>query len=46
MKKKVGVWIYHCHAVIVTAADSGAETNPVQANLEKYIRRPSEHARL
>ena len=44
MKKKVGVWIDHRGAVIVTAGGGGKEINRIQSNLEKHVRRPSEHA--
>lgn len=45
MKKKMGVWIDHRKAVIVTAAEGGEEIKQIQSNLEKHVRRPSEHAR-
>jgi stalled ribosome rescue protein Dom34 len=45
MQKKAGVWIDHRQAVIVTAGGGGKEINRIQSNLEKHVRRPSEHAR-
>jgi hypothetical protein len=38
MAKKIGVWIDHRQAVIVTITDEGAETKLIKSNAEKHIR--------
>lgn len=45
MNKNIGVWIDHRKAIIVTVKDRGEETKQILSNLEKKVRRPSEHAR-
>ena len=45
MNKKVGLWIDHCKAVIVTVADGKEKIKQVQSNIQKSARQPSEHAR-
>jgi hypothetical protein len=42
MTKKVGLWIDHRKAVIVTLSDKGEEMTVVNSNIEKHIR-PSAH---
>ena len=38
MSKKIGLWIDHRQAVIITLTDSGAETKTIKSNAEKHIR--------
>jgi hypothetical protein len=38
MKSKVGLWIDHRKAVIVTVTDEGEETKQITSNLEKHVR--------
>ncbi|MCL4486789.1 MAG: hypothetical protein M1132_11670 [Chloroflexi bacterium] len=38
MGKRVGLWIDHHKAVIVTITDQGEETSTVESNLDKHVR--------
>jgi hypothetical protein len=38
MKSKVGLWIDHRKAVIVTVTDEGEETKQISSGMEKHIR--------
>ncbi len=38
MKNKVGLWIDHRKAVIVTVSDEGEETIQITSNMEKHVR--------
>jgi hypothetical protein len=38
MKKKIGLWIDHRKAVIVTITDEGDETKQITSNMEKHVR--------
>jgi hypothetical protein len=38
MKHKVGLWIDHRKAVIVTVTDSGEETQRITSHMEKHVR--------
>lgn len=38
MKSKVGLWIDHRKAVIVTVTDEGEETKEITSNMEKHVR--------
>jgi hypothetical protein len=38
MAAKMGLWIDHRHAVIVSLADDGAKLTPIKSNVEKHIR--------
>jgi len=38
MKSKVGLWIDHRKAVIVTVTDEGEETKQITSNMEKRVR--------
>jgi hypothetical protein len=38
MKKKVGLWIDHRKAIIVTVADEGEEITRIRSNVEKQFR--------
>jgi hypothetical protein len=44
MTKKVGLWIDHRKAIIVTLSDKGEEIRVMNSNIEKHIR-PSAHAK-
>jgi hypothetical protein len=38
MKSKVGLWIDHRKAVIVTVTDKGEETKEITSHMEKHVR--------
>ena len=38
MKSKVGLWIDHRKAIIVTVTDEGEETKKITSNMEKHVR--------
>jgi hypothetical protein len=38
MKNKVGLWIDHRKAVIVTVTDAGEETQQITSHMEKHVR--------
>jgi hypothetical protein len=38
MKSRVGLWIDHQKAVIVTITDAGEETNQITSHMEKHVR--------
>ena len=38
MKSKVGLWIDHRKAVIVTVTDEGEETKQITSGIEKHVR--------
>ena len=38
MKSKVGLWIDHRKAAIVTVTDEGEETQQITSNMEKHVR--------
>jgi hypothetical protein len=38
MKSKVGLWIDHRKAVIVTVTDEGEETKQITSDMEKHVR--------
>ena len=38
MKKKIGLWIDHRKAVIVSITDEGEELKKITSNLEKHVR--------
>ncbi len=38
MKRKVGLWIDHRQAVIVSLTDSGEEIHRITSNIEKHVR--------
>jgi hypothetical protein len=38
MKSKVGLWIDHQKAVIVTITDTGEETKQITSHMEKHVR--------
>ncbi|RLT36325.1 MAG: hypothetical protein DWI57_15070 [Chloroflexi bacterium] len=38
MTSKIGLWIDHRQAVIVTVTDEGAETERITSNMEKQVR--------
>jgi len=38
MKKKVGLWIDHRKAVIVSVTDKGEETSLIKSDMEKHVR--------
>ncbi|MGB2862807.1 MAG: hypothetical protein WBC05_05720 [Sedimentisphaerales bacterium] len=40
MKRRVGLWIDHRKAVIVSVSDEGGETKQIRSNLEKPVRPP------
>jgi hypothetical protein len=42
MTKKIGLWIDHRKAIIITLSDKGEEMTVVNSNIEKHIR-PSAH---
>lgn len=44
MKRRVGLWIDHRRAVIVSVSDEGGDTKQIRSNLEKPVR-PSGSAR-
>lgn len=44
MTKKVGLWIDHRKAVIVTISDKGEDIKVISSDIEKHVR-PSAHAK-
>ena len=42
MTKKIGLWIDHRKAIIVTLSDKGEELTVMKSNIEKHVR-PSAH---
>ena len=42
MKSKVGLWIDHRKAVIVTITDKGEETRQITSHMEKHVRYSSD----
>ena len=44
MKSKVGLWIDHRKAVIVTITDEGEKTKLITSNIEKHVRYSSDPA--
>jgi hypothetical protein len=38
MKKRVGLWIDHRKAIIVTITEEGEETKEIKSDLEKHVR--------